>query len=294
VQKFSLTLSPHSKALFAIHGAVLLFALSGLFGKWLTIPAVMIALGRAFFAAWTLALVMLLMRQSFRLKKRQDFLPIATTGVVLATHWCCFFLAIQLTNVTLGMLTVATYPIFVSLMEPLYFKEKLQTSALLQALATALGIYVVLPDFSLNQQDFYGVLIGVFAAFCFAVLTLLNRRYVRHYSAIQVSFYQNSFAAITLLPLLFFFPVDLSGSQLPILIILAVVFTAFAHTVFTQSLKTIKAHTASIIVSLEPLYGILAAMVLLSERLTQEIILGGSIILLTNIWAIKTSKPHEQ
>ena len=39
------------RALIALHGAVLLFGLSGLFGKWLDLPPVLIVLGRTAVAA---------------------------------------------------------------------------------------------------------------------------------------------------------------------------------------------------------------------------------------------------
>lgn len=277
----------YKTALLSAHGAVLLFALSGLFAKWISLPAPLIALGRAFFAAMCVALVLIVVKQSFRLSSRKSYLVLATTGIILAVHWVSFFAAIQLSNVTLGMLTVATYPIFCSLLEPFYFNEKLEKSSVFQALLTVVGIYIVLPDFSINNDNFYGVLVGVFAAFCFAIITLLNRKYVRKYSALQVSFYQNSFAALTLLPLLLFVEWQWSTQDFALIILLAVVFTAFAHTLFTKSLTTINAQTASIIVSLEPLYGIVAAIVFLGESINQSIVIGGAFILLANIWTLK-------
>ena len=80
-------------------------------------------------------------------------------------------------------------------------------------------------------------------------------------------------------------PVSLSSTQLGLLIVLGVVFTALAHSIFNYALKRLKAQTAAIALSLEPIYGIIAAYLLLDEKLNAIMILGGSIIIVTNFWA---------
>ncbi|MBI3413637.1 MAG: EamA family transporter [Candidatus Aenigmarchaeota archaeon] len=49
-------------------------------------------------------------------------------------------------------------------------------------------------------------------------------------------------------------------------------------------MKKIKAQTASVIATLEPVYGILFAALLLGEVPESKVIIGGSIILLTVIY----------
>ena len=61
------------RGLLAIHLAVLLFGLSGLFGKWLSLPPLVIVLGRTFFASLTLGLALGLKGRSLRPVSRSDF-----------------------------------------------------------------------------------------------------------------------------------------------------------------------------------------------------------------------------
>jgi drug/metabolite transporter (DMT)-like permease len=77
---------------------------------------------------------------------------------------------------------------------------------------------------------------------------------------------------------------------LSVLVILGVLFTAIAHTLFNHSLKTVKAQTASIAVSLEPIYGSIAAYFLLEEQITWMMVIGGSIVIFTNVWATRTNR----
>jgi drug/metabolite transporter (DMT)-like permease len=71
--------------------------------------------------------------------------------------------------------------------------------------------------------------------------------------------------------------------QLPYIFILGVVTTALGHTLFLNSFKHFTIGTASIISSIQPIFGILIAMVFLGEIPHYKSLIGGSIILLTVI-----------
>lgn len=276
-------------ALAALHSAVLLFALSALFAKWLELPSTHIVFGRAAFAALTIAIILSFFdRKSLKCPLNTLFL-LAISGGVLAFHWASFFQSIQTSSVAIGLITFASFPIFVSFIEPIVFKESFKVKTIGQAAITFIGIYLILPEGDIDGAVLTGATWGIFSAISFAILTLLNRKFVNHLSAKTVALYQNTFAAFFIFPLVIKLPVLPSGHQLLILILLGVVFTAFAHSLFNFSLKVINAQTASIAVSLEPIYGIIAAYFLIGETLTPMMVLGGAIVLFTNGWALKNS-----
>lgn len=78
--------------------------------------------------------------------------------------------------------------------------------------------------------------------------------------------------------------------------LLGIVFTGVAHSLFIKGLATVKAQTASIIASLEPVYGILAAALFLGELPTARELYGGTIILGAAIYATarKTNQVQRQ
>lgn len=280
----------YKQSFFSLHSAVFLFAISGLFAKWLNMPASHIVFGRAVFAAAAIALFVLFIKKQSLKVENSLLLPLAFTGLVLAFHWGSFFYAIQVSSVAIGLITFASFPVFVSFLEPLFFKEKFHYQALIQALLTIVGILFILPLGHLSVGDINGVIWGMASALSFALLTLLNRKFVAKISAKKVAFYQNGSATICLLPLMFLYPITISLQQLSVLIILGVVFTAVAHTLFNHSLKVVKAQTASIAVSLEPIYGSIAAYYLLEEKITLMMVIGGGIVILTNVWATRTNR----
>jgi drug/metabolite transporter (DMT)-like permease len=91
-------------------------------------------------------------------------------------------------------------------------------------------------------------------------------------------FYQIAVAAVLLLPFVTH-GIDLVTEQRWIyIILLGVVFTALAHTLFVGSLRTIKASTAGMIASMEPIYGMTFAALVLSEIPALKTVAGGLIV----------------
>ena len=265
--------------LLQVHAAVLLFGLAGLFGKFLDLPAPLITLGRVVFAALALGIVLAARRSPFALQQRRDYLLLPLTGVVLAVHWAAFFQSIQVSTVAVGLVSFATFPVFVTFLEPPLTHQPLRRVDVLLALLTLAGAALVVPSFALANNVTQGVLWGLLAAGSFAVLALFNRHYVQRYPSLLVSFWQQGAAALVLLPSLFLYAEPVGVIDLLLLALLGVVFTALAHTLFIGGLRGVKAQTASLIASLEPVYGIIFAALLLGEVPSPRTLLGGAIIL---------------
>jgi len=269
----------HRRGLTEAHLAVLLFGLAGLFGKWLTLHPLAISLGRVCFAVPFLYVIMRARGERIRLNQRRDYVVFLLLGIVLAIHWTAFFMAIQLSTVAVGLLTFSTFPVFVTFIEPWILKSTFRFQDVLIALVTMLGVSLVIPDFSLSNQVTLGALWGILSGLTFALLSVLNKKYVAQYPSRQVSLYQFAAAALVLLPMVIPLKPALDVRSLVLLAILGVVFTGISHTLFISSLKRIKAQTASVIASLEPVYGILATVVLLGEVPGLKEVAGGLIIL---------------
>ena len=148
----------------------------------------------------------------------------------------------------------------------------------------------MIPKFELGNNITQGVLWGIASGFTFAILSILNRKYVKDYSALVIAFYQDSIATIVLIPFLFISKPIFLLNNILLLVLLGVVFTATAHSLFIKGLTNVKAQTASIIASLEPVYGIIFAIIILSEIPTTRVILGGAIILGATFYATIKSK----
>ncbi|MBZ2175560.1 DMT family transporter [Schnuerera sp. xch1] len=278
------------KSLIKIHLAVFLFGISGLFGKLLSLSSIIIVLGRVFFSSIFLLGIMLYFKKDIKLKCNKDYFYLVVMGVILAIHWSTFFASIQVSTVAIGLLTFSTFPVFVTFLEPYFFKEKIKLSDIVIALITFLGVVFVVPKFEVENNLTHGVLLGLISGFTYAVLSIFNRKYVKDYSSSLIAFYEQFVATIILMPFLFLQKPVFQPKDILLLILLGIVFTGISHTLFINGLKNIKTQTAAIISSLEPVYGIIFAIFLVKEIPTLREVLGGIIILGTVFYSTIKSK----
>ncbi|MGB7296037.1 MAG: DMT family transporter [Candidatus Aminicenantales bacterium] len=267
-------------SLLEIHLATILFGLAGLFGKWLVLSPLLIVLGRVIFASLALGVWLAWKRQNVRDILRSQAALLILLGVLLAVHWSAFFQAIQVSSVAVGLLSYSSFPVFTVLLEPLFFREKFDWRSIGAAGACLAGIFLIVPRFDPADSIYQGVLWGLLSGLTFAVLTLLNRRLVRRYSSLAIAFFQDLFAGVALLPALIIVPpVNLAARDLGLLVVLGVACTAGSHTLFIRGMRRVRARTASIISSLEPVYGIALAFVFLAEKPSLRTLAGGAVIM---------------
>jgi drug/metabolite transporter (DMT)-like permease len=263
-------------AFLALHVAVALFGFAGLFGRWLTLPPYAIVLGRTVIAAAVLALVAVVRRERFRAEP-----GLAHNGIVLAIHWVTFFEAIRVSSVAIGLLGYATFPLFVLGLERLLLGRRPRRAETLTALLVVAGLVVLVPSFSFQDRTVQGLAWGLVSGFMFALLTVRSRRFSATHTPTAIAFWQNLFAAVSLLPFAWLGRDGLAGFSIrdaELLVVLGVFCTALAHTLFIASLRRVSAHTASVVAALEPVYGIALAAWLLHEIPTLRTLVGAAMI----------------
>ncbi|MCF8044660.1 MAG: DMT family transporter [Desulfarculaceae bacterium] len=280
----------HRSPAASVHLAVLLFGFSGLFGKLLALSPILIVLGRTAFAALSLLLfAQVFTRTRLLPSSRREGVFLVLQGLLLAVHWLFFFHSIQVSTVAVGLISFSTFPMFTTLMEPVFFKERLRVKDMVASLLVLAGTYLVIPSLTLANDITRGAAAGILAGLTFALLTLLNRRNVVHTNAICAAFYQNSFACLFLvLPALWIRSTGPTPRDILLLSILGIFCTGLAHTLFIRSLGYIRARTASIVTGLEPVWGIVFAFFILKEVPGIQTLAGGIVILGASIMAQTT------
>lgn len=268
-----------TRNLIEIHLSVVLFGLTGLFGKFISLSAPYIVLGRVFFASVSMGLYFLFRKKDVRLARAADYAAIAAVGAVLALHWTAFYLSVKLSTVAIGVLTFAAYPIFVTFLEPFFFREKLRGADVLAAFVMFGGVLLVVPRLGAGPGMTAGMIWGMVSSVSYAVMSLLNRKFVSRYEGSVVAFYEQGTAALMMLPLLLFERPHATALDWALLVVLGVVLTGVAHSLFISGMRSVRAQTAGVIASLESVYGIAAAALCLGEFPTLRELAGGAVIL---------------
>ncbi|OUS01428.1 EamA family transporter [Flavobacteriales bacterium 33_180_T64] len=273
----------HIKHVFWLTLATIFISTSGALGKFIDMPIPVIIWWRCALAALFLFAFCKFKTIKLKVHSNQDKLTFFIAALFLGAHWITYFYALKLSNVAIGMLSLFTFPVFTAILEPLFSKVKFDPIHIILGGLVLLGIYILAPEFNLENSQLKGVLFGLLSAICFAIRTLMLKQHVLVYNGSILMFYQVLILTIVLVPALFLMDTSAIKTQFSYVMLLAFLTTAVGHTMFINSLKHFKVSTASIIASTQPVFGIIIAFLFLNEIPTWNIFLGGTLIISTVI-----------
>ncbi len=271
----------HSTYLLQLALATLFISASGALGRYIDMPTPVVVWWRSILGALFLLGFCIYKKFNLRIQSHQDAVSIGISALLMGGHWLFYFFALKLSNVAIGMLSLFVFPIFTAFLEPFFIKIKFDPIYILLGVMVLLGMYIMAPEFNLENTHFKGILFGLLSALCYALRNIISKKLTSSYSPTSIMFYQTGILTVVLFPVLFFMDTSNIVTQYPYVILLAVVVTATGHTLLIYSLKHFSVSTASIINSIQPIFGIIIAFIFLNEIPTKNTVLGGSLILAT-------------
>ena len=287
----------YRKGIISVLIALPFVSLTGLFGKFLSHSPLLIVQGRTVFAFGALLLALLILRKKIFFSNYLDWLRLVLCGIILGLHWIAFFKSIQVSTVAIGLLTFASYPLFTTFLEPIFFQEKLSKRNISGVFIVICGLALMTTSPTEDSESFLsesvidGVMWGLGGGLGFAILTILNRNQVRQHSPLLLTCWQNGFAAIILLPWSLAESWVLTTADWVLLFVLGVICTVGGHALLINGLRNLQAQTASILIAgLEPVCAIVFALILLGEIPTLQTLFGGIIIVSTTVFITIRSK----
>ena len=266
------------KNLVQLNFAVLIISTSGTLGRYIDLSVPMIIFLRAFIGGSFLYIFCKWKKLSFKINAK-DYNTIFFSGVLMGMHWITYFISLKLSSVAIGMLSVFTYPIITSFLEPIMLNSKFKKSNLLLGLMVLIGIYFLAPEISMKNDQFIAVGFGVFSALCYSIRNIYMKAMSSKYEGSILMVYQLIIVSVLLSPVFYFYDVNGLGVSLPAILILALLTTAIGHTLFVYSFRNFSISAASIISGVQPIYGIIIGMIVLGEYPGVRTIIGGSVIL---------------
>ena len=255
---------------------------SGAFGRYIDLSPPLTIGYRAFIALVLLALYGLIQRHRFQFDLKQHGLIVFLSGILMALHWVLYFYALRWGSVAIGMLSLFTYPVFTSLLEPLFFNIKWQWRHLMMSLLIIIGIYFLALSLDIKNVSTQGLLMGLFSAFTYSLRNILLKKKIDTFKGSMLMFYQMVITFVLLIPAFIVYGKEDVTPQLPYIGALAIL-TTIGHTLFINSFRYFNISTVSILSSIQPLLGIALGVIFLSEIPNEPSIIGGVLILLTVI-----------
>ena len=277
------------RGLFAVHSAVLIFGLTALFSKLISLTALEITLLRSIFSVIFIFAFFIWQKTSIKLSSNKDYGIAILLGMLLALHWVTYFHAMQVSSIAVGVIALYTFPIITIFLEPLFHGEKPHIKDILSAVVVLFGIYLLVPEFSLSNETTLGIFWGVLSALFFALRNIVQGHYFKGYTARHSLFYQTLVTFIVLLPFSFEVIPQVTTTQWGQLLVLGVFFTAVPHTLFAFSLLNLKAKTVSLVACVQVVYATIFAALFLGEWAELSTVVGGLIVLIAAMYESYTA-----
>jgi drug/metabolite transporter (DMT)-like permease len=266
-----------------LHLIVFIWGFTAILGALITIDAIPLVWYRMLLAVLFIAIYFLWKKKSFKVD-RAGLLKFFFTGVVIALHWVFFFKAIKVSNVSVALVTMSTGAFFTALIEPVFFKRKINSLEMFLGLLVIAGLYII---FNFESQYKVGIIYALIASFLGALFAVLNGLFIKKYTADTISFYQLFFGVVFItIYLLFTNSFSVSFFQIPAsdwmyLIVLSSICTAYAFIASVQVMKYLSPYTVMLTINLEPIYAIVLALFIFGdkEQMSSTFYLGAFIVL---------------
>lgn len=263
---------PSSSPLLLVLAAAVIWSTGGLFIKWTTLSGLELSFGRSFLAAITVAIFT--RREGFGLNRIT-----LIASVLYAALLLLFVLATKETTAANAIFLQYTAPLYVLVLEPIFYKEKFRQRDLITVIFCVIGMSLFFVG-KLRPQDVTGNLLALASGVCFASYFLL----LRHPRARDVN-RASSVIYGNLLVVLIAAPAGLQAlSHITLhdtlsVVYLGVVQIGIAYTLFTLGMsRGIRSLDAGIVGYIEPVLNPVWVFLVIGERPSKWALIGGAII----------------
>ncbi len=272
-------------ALIRLHTAVFLWGFTGVLGRLISLNEGWLVWWRMFITAVSLWIIFFFGGKIQKVSAR-NFIKIASIGTMLSLHWLLFYGSIKYANVSIALTCLATTGLLSAIVEPLFFRRRIDTKELLLGTFAFAGIVII---YFSNLQFSVGIYIGLLSSLATVIVSVLNKKIVGGYTPQVITLYQltGGFLGLTILMPLYNFLLH-SNIQYPQswdwlwLFILAICCTVLTFILYIGALKKVSAFTLNLTLTLEPVYGIILAFAVFHENkyLSQYFYVGFGLILI--------------
>lgn len=262
-----------------VMAAAFLWSTGGLFIKWTTLSTFELSFGRSLLAALTVAYFT--RREGFGINRLTVLTSVLYAGLLLL-----FVLATKLTTAANAIFLQYTAPLYLLVLEPLFYKEKFRPTDLAVVAACVGGMSLFFVG-QLSAKDVQGNIAALASGLCFAFyILLLRHRRSKEINRASSVIYGNLLIVLISGLVILFNPASLSAvthagaRDLAAVAYLGAVQIGVAYTLFTLGMaRGVRSLDAGIVAYIEPVLNPVWVFLFLGERPSAWAILGGAIII---------------
>lgn len=271
---------------FLMHLIIFVWGFTGILGKLIKLEAVQLVWWRILIAFVSLFVGLLFLKKEMRIPSKRHLFGTLAVGILVAIHWITFYISIQLSTASLGILCLSTATLHVTWLEPLIMKRKFSWIEFALGLVVIYGIYFVSANFS--AKDYEALIYGLISALAAAAFNVFNGKLVQKVSSSAITLHEMFMAFLVLTGVLVyqgnfnFKLLEMTVSDLLWLLFLGILCTSVAFLLTIDIIKRLGSFTVSLSINLEPVYTMLLAIFILNEHelLGTQFYIGSAIIIL--------------
>ena len=258
------------RAYLDLHIAVILFGFTAILGELIDLSAIAVVWWRVLFASLSF-LVLIKIPKMIRKIGRKQVLIFLAIGILVALHWITFFGSIKISNASISLICLATTSFFTSFLEPLIIRRPFQWYEMFLGIMILPGMILIVNG--VDPSYHLGIVVGLCSAILATIFSILNKKYIKKGTPQEITAIELTgvWIFITLIaPFVFMVNPEIqwkpSGLDLFYLIVLALLCTTLAYVLSMRALQHLSAFASNLVVNLEPVYGIILAIVILKEH----------------------------
>lgn len=189
-----------------------------------------IGIVRLVIAALLISMVLLFTKERLPITGRY-LKTLALIGFVFSLHWITYFFSIKISTASIGILGASTYGIHLIFLGWIFLSIRPRWIDLFTIIMAFWGTYLIIPEFSLNNNITLGLMISIISGLFFAILPILHQK-SKYITGTQRALGQYIFAIPLFLLFSSKFDFNLTTTDWYSLFYLSVFGTFFAHTLW--------------------------------------------------------------
>jgi drug/metabolite transporter (DMT)-like permease len=252
-----------------LHLLVFIAGFTAILGELITINAIALVWYRMVMAAILMYMYIKVVKVNLKITLR-SMVRLSIAGIIIALHWITFFAAIDYSNISITLAMFSTGAFFASFIEPIIYKRKIIWYELVFGLFVVLGVLIITQS---EIQYLLGIILGISSAFLSSLFAVLNGTFLKQHTATVISYYEFLSGVFFISVYIFCFGegfssdfFNISLSDFKYLFILASICTAYAFIASVHVMKVISPYSVVLTYNLEPVYGIIMAVLLFPEK----------------------------
>lgn len=274
------------RAALAVAGVAAMWGSVGVVIRQVDLPAVALVSARIWIAAPALAVFVHRTERDLPWRWRPSG-RLVLNGAVLAAHWVSFIAALQ--RAPIGTVLLITYlsPVGIAALAPAFLGEVVpaRTKA---ALGLAVGGIALIAAPGIGGGHGSGILLAFVTGLLYVPLALLNKSLSDSEGGVNLALWQLLIAGAVILPFALLTQWGTPRIEWLWLIVLALVYTAFAFAVYLSALARIPVTRATVLLYLEPASAVLFGWLLLDEKPTASMLIGGVLVVAAGVLVVRT------